>query len=149
MLDSVGKADLIVPFIANPEFRWMWRRFVSRTYVLILNFLFGLKLRCYNGTVIYRTCLVKSVNTSTLGFFFFAETLITLLKTGSTYVEVPTFHQERSHGKSKAFTLKNICEILSKAVLLALDIRFNKKRKVSLPQPSGAKVIPDNTPGQN
>jgi len=128
MFDLIGKADLIIPHIANPEFRSFARRFVSRAYVLILNFLFRLRLRCYNGTVIYRSDQIKAVKTSTFGFYFFSEALILLLKSGCSYIEVPTIHQKRTHGKSKAFTFKNIMEILRMAIALAWDVRFNKAK---------------------
>lgn len=131
MFDLIGKADLIVPYISNPAFRSILRRFVSRAYIIILNFLFGLNLRCYNGTVVYRTDLIKAIRTSTFGFFFFAEMLVLVLKNGCTHLEVPTIHQNRTHGKSKAFTLKNVFEILRMAVSLAWDVRFNKTKRLT------------------
>ncbi len=133
MFNYIGQADLIIPYIVNPEFRSRLRRLISRTYVIIMDFLFGLKIRCYNGTVIYRTDLIKTARASTYGYFFFAETLILILKKGCTYLEVPTFHEDRAHGKSKAFTFKNIAEILKKAVSLAWNVHFNKSEKNNVP----------------
>ncbi len=132
MFNMIGKRDLIVPYIANPEFRSLARRFVSKMYITILNLLFGLRLRCYNGTVIYRTSFLKAVKSSTYGFFFFAETLIVLLKSGCSYIEVPTYHQQRKHGKSKAFTFKNISEIMKTAILLAWDVRITRSKRIVL-----------------
>ncbi len=132
MFNMIGKADLIVPFIANPEFRSWTRRIISKAYITILNLLFGLRLRCYNGTVLYRTNFLKAAKSSTFGYFFFAETLIVLLKSGCSYVEVPTYHQERAHGKSKAFTIKNISEILKTAISLAWDVRVTRSKRIAL-----------------
>lgn len=132
MFNMIGQSDLIVPYIANPEFRSVARRCVSKAYLTILNLLFGLHLRCYNGTVIYRTNFLKVAKTSTYGFFFFAETLIVLLKSGCTYTEVPTYHQQRKHGKSTAFTFKNISEILKTAISLAWDVRITRTRRLVL-----------------
>src|SRR5689334_9300719 len=45
----IGEADIIVPYIANPEVRALPRRLLSRIYVSILNHLFGFDLKYYNG----------------------------------------------------------------------------------------------------
>lgn len=132
MFNMVGKADLIVPYIANPEFRSWARRIVSKAYITILNLLFGLHLRCYNGTILYRTKFLKATKSSTYGYFFFAETLIVLLKSKCSYVEVPTYHQQRTPAKSKAFTLKNVTEILKTAILLAWDVRITRTKRIAL-----------------
>ncbi|MBI4372554.1 MAG: glycosyltransferase family 2 protein [Candidatus Omnitrophica bacterium] len=132
MFNMIGQQDLIIPYINNPEFRPLSRRFVSRLYILILNAIFGLKLKCYNGSVIYPTRLSQAIRTSTLGFFFFSEMLISAVKGGATYVEVPTLHGQRIHGKSKAFSFKNVFEILSKALALAWHYRFHKAKKIVL-----------------
>ncbi len=132
IFNVIGKADLVVPYIANPEFRSWTRRIISKTYIMILNLLFGLKLRCYNGTILYRTKFLKATQSSTFGYFFFAETLIVLLKSGCSYVEVPTHHQQRTPAKSKAFTIKNISEILKTAILLTWDVRVTRSKRITL-----------------
>ena len=126
MFQHTGKADLIIPYIANPEFRSRARRMVSQAYVSLLNAIFGLDLKYYNGVVIYRSDLIKKVKTSTQGFAFLAEALIRMIKEGSTYEEVPTFHRERSHGESKAFRLQNFLDVFRMIHVLLWDFAFRK-----------------------
>jgi len=131
MFNMIGQKDLIIPYVDNPEIRSLKRRIISRLYIMTLNSLFGLKLNCYNGSVIYPTRLSRNICTSTLGFFFFAELLILVIKGGATYIEVPTLHEPRKHGCSKAVTLKNILEVLNKVLNLAWSIRFTKIKRIS------------------
>lgn len=125
MMEHCGRQDLVVTYIANADSRSTLRRLTSKAYVLILNSLFGFKLKYYNGSVIYPTKVVQKIKTETFGFFFFAETLIKVLSAGHTYVEIPTHHFIRSHGKSKAFRLKNILETSARI----LQLRFELKRR--------------------
>ena len=118
MFKLVGKADIVIPYIANPEFRSKKRRMVSKLYTVILNYLTGLKLKYYNGIVIYRTELVKSINIPTNGFACLAEVLIRAIKSGATYVEVATRHRLRGYKTSKAFRIKNLIEITKALVWL-------------------------------
>lgn len=135
MFDRVGKADLIIPYIANPKFRSLGRRLTSSVYIFILNLLFGLKLKCYNGSVVYRTQHVQAVRTTTTGFFFFAELLIPLVKSGCSYLEIPTYHRERPHGSSRAVTLENFLEIAKKAFSIWWDLVWDKSNRVRLSAP--------------
>src|SRR3990167_2665550 len=95
MFENAGKADMVIPYIANPEFRSHKRQRVSGLYVGLINVLFGLRLKYYNGVVVYRTELVKSASACTHGFASIAELLIRLVKAGYSYIEVPTYHQQR------------------------------------------------------
>jgi glycosyltransferase involved in cell wall biosynthesis len=133
IFDQVGKAEIIIPYIANPEFRSFKRRFISRSYVTLMNSLFGLKLRYYNGPVMYQTSLVKTTKTATLGFAFFAELLILLIRAGHSYIEIPTYHRKRLHGESKAFRLNNFLDVFLTISKLVWDIRLKgmQKNKVS------------------
>jgi dolichol-phosphate mannosyltransferase len=124
MFDSLDGSDIVIPYIANPEFRSKKRQLVSQAYVSILNLAFGLKLRYYNGPLIYRTSIIQNITTTMLGFGFFSEALILSLKNGASYVEVPTFHQRRAHGSSKAFSLKNLVEISMSMCKLLWKVKF-------------------------
>lgn len=128
MFSKAGQADVISSYVANPEFRSPTRRFVSATYVVMMNILFGLRLRYYNGFAIYRTDLVKKFRTSTQGFSFLAELLILLVKSGYSYMEVPTHHRLRSHGKSNAFNLRNFLDIQKTLIRLISVVYFKAGR---------------------
>jgi glycosyltransferase involved in cell wall biosynthesis len=129
LFGHVGDKDIVIPFLADPRFRSLPRRFISRVYVTMFNVLFGLNLLYYNGPHIYRTKVIQSARTTTFGFAFFAEALVLLIKGRCSYVEVPTYHQKRTSGSSKAFTIKNIVEILRTVVTLFWDIRVNGRTR--------------------
>ena len=122
----VGKADMVIPYMVNPEVRDFFRRNLSRLFTLFINFLFGLNLRYYNGSVIYRTELVRSLPTFSQGFFLMAETVIRLLKKGHSYIEVPAYQRARTHGSSKALYPRNVLSVLGSIWKLFWEIRLNR-----------------------
>ncbi len=132
VLEKVGQADIVVPYLADPRNRSLPRRFVSRSYTLLLNTLFGLKLRYYNGIVVHRRDLLQSIEISTNSFACFAEALIKLLRRGSSYVEVGYISTERpaEAGRSSAFRLKNVVNVVKTIwYLYATCVLFNKTPK--------------------
>lgn len=129
MFRMTGKADLIISYVANPSFRSKKRRFISSLYVILMNLLFGLKLKYFNAISIYRTDLINQTQTSGTGFAFFAEILIRMLRSGASYIEVPTHHRLRTQGTSKAFSLKNFIDILSTLSILLWDVYVRKETR--------------------
>jgi len=121
----IGKADLVIPYMVNPEVRDPFRRNLSRLFTLFINFLFGLNLRYYNGSVIYRTELVRSLPTFSTGFFIMAETAIRLLKRGHSYLEVPAYQRARSHGSSKALYPRNVLSVVGSIWKLFWELRLH------------------------
>lgn len=137
MFEQIGNADVLIPYMANPEFRPWGRRVLSQIYVRILNLLFGLRIRYYNGFTIYRRELIQSVRTSARGFSFFAEALILSVKSGHRSIEIPTYHRQRKQGSSKAFKFANVKDIL-KTFLRLIGIIYFKTGKKCLPSSSAA-----------
>lgn len=130
MLRYLGQAEIVIPYIANPTFRSPSRQFLSQAYVGVLNLLFGLKLRYYNGVNIYRTALVKELVETASGFGFFAQTLILLVKGGHSYVEVPTYHRQRKCGHSKAFRWENLWDVGRTIIQLLFQIQGKPKKNL-------------------
>ncbi|PKN00407.1 MAG: hypothetical protein CVU78_01275 [Elusimicrobia bacterium HGW-Elusimicrobia-2] len=112
ILNEVGTADIIIPYFVNQNIRSLFRRCISRTFVWILNMISGVKLHYYNGTVLYRSKVLKGYNIRTSGFAYQAESLINLIKAGFTYKEVATKIQQRSSGKTKIFSFSNITSVM-------------------------------------
>ncbi len=98
MLAATERADIVLTYIANPSYRGLYRRAVSRAYVVLMNRLFDLSLRYYHGATVYRSALVRDfirANTFiTDDYVFPAELLLRMLRTGHSYVEVPTRHRQ-------------------------------------------------------
>lgn len=133
LLDLIGRADIVVPYMANPWCRPLSRRIISRSFTTTMNVLFGLKLRYYNGPAIHRSKLIKATSANTTGYAFLAEVLVRLIKAGHTWVEVATYHRRREHGISKAFRLKNILSVLMTVWRLVWDIHVRQRKRSASP----------------
>jgi dolichol-phosphate mannosyltransferase len=123
ILDAVGNADIVVPYHANMEARPWYRRLFTRASTALMNVLFGLKLRYYQGPCVYPTRLARSLPTTTTGFFFLAEMLVQALRAGHSFVEVGLIHQERATGRSKALSFGNALRALKTVIGLWWRIR--------------------------
>lgn len=129
ILDAVGTADIVVPFTSNPEVRPWGRRVVSTCFVTLLNLLFGLRLRYYNGPCVHKRALLQTVPMKTHGFAYMASILVRLIRGGHSYIEVPMQLRPRKHGRSKAFRLKNITSVFRELVSLFWEVRIKERRK--------------------
>lgn len=128
ILSRSGEADIVVPYIANPEVRSLPRRLLSGLYVSILNLLFGLDLKYYNGHNVFPTQAVRG-SKFTPGFAFSAEILIQMLTRGYTCVQVPMLIRPRVKGQTKAFTLRNILRVTGTIVRLFYEIRISRRNR--------------------
>lgn len=123
---EVGNYDLIIPYMKNLKKIKTFPRFIiSKTYVLLMNLLFGYKLIYYNGLPVYRTVLAKSINITSSGFGFQAEIIVKMLKSGCNYIQVEVYGAEET-GRSHAFKLKNVFSVANTFLQLILAI-FNTK----------------------
>lgn len=132
ILAMAGKADIIIPYTANPWVRPMSRRIVSRIFVMLINALFGLNVCYYNGTCVIKAGLLKKVPMKTWGFAYMANILVRLLKSGASYSEVGVDIVLRSEGRSKAFRPKNVVSVVSAIAKLFWDVRFGHRGEYSL-----------------
>ena len=109
MLDQIGKADIILSYTLNQEVRSFKRRFLSKTYVFILNKLFNLDLRYYNGNSIFKTDMLRKIKVSSEGFAYSTEILIRLIRRGSSYIQFGV--KIKPTQKSSAFKIKNVLSV--------------------------------------
>jgi glycosyltransferase involved in cell wall biosynthesis len=126
ILRRTEEADIVVPYIANPEVRSLPRRLLSGLYVLILNVLFGLDLKYYNGHNVFPTKAAQ-VTTFGPGFAFSAEILIQMLSRGYTCIQVPMVIRPRLRGKTKAFAIRNIARVMCTILKLYYEIRISRR----------------------
>jgi glycosyltransferase involved in cell wall biosynthesis len=129
--DAIGRADIVLPYPVNSQVRGSARHLVSRTYVGLLNHLFGLRVRYYNGTVIHRTANLKGLPIKTSSFAYQAEILIKLLCAGKSFVEVPIRIDPPKEGRrSRAFRWKNVVQVGRTVGDLFLDVRVRRALRV-------------------
>jgi hypothetical protein len=91
-----------------------------------VNVLFGLRMRYFQGPCIYPTALARSLPKTAGGFYFLTEMLVHAARAGYGCVEVPLTHQERSHGKSKAVSARNLLKALRAVAALWWSIHVQK-----------------------
>jgi glycosyltransferase involved in cell wall biosynthesis len=96
----------------NPRARQLHRRFLTWASTALVNRLFGLRMHYYQGPCIYPVALARSLPKSAGGFYFLTQMLIHALDAGYSYVEVGLTHVDRTHGRSKAVSIKNILKAL-------------------------------------
>lgn len=112
ILGSVGRADIVAPYHQNPLARELHRRFLTWASTALVNVLFGQRMHYYQGPCIYPVALARALPKSAGGFYFLTQMLIHALHGGYTYVEVGLTHVDRTHGRSKAVSVKNILKAL-------------------------------------
>lgn len=132
---EVGKTDMVVCYIKNPEVRPLWRHAISLLFTATLNFLFRLELRYYNGTTVLETELARQIVPTTSGYAYMAVMLVYLLKGGLSYKQVGFTLQERLYGRTKAFHLKNILSVLKTVMRLYWNVMICRRVK-SVKRPS-------------
>jgi glycosyltransferase involved in cell wall biosynthesis len=126
--DAIGQADIVLPYPENSAVRGVARHVVSRLYVGLLNLLFGLRIRYYNGTVIHRTANLKGLPVKTSSFAYQAEILIKLLCAGKSFVEVAVRIDPPKEGRrSRAFRWKNMVQVGRTLGDLFLDVRIRRR----------------------
>lgn len=122
----IGKADIVIPYTVNFNIRPLLRHIVSRVFTHLVNFLFALNLKYFNGPVVYRKDIIKNIPINTDSFAFQAEALVKILKRKQIkYVEVGMYLKKRNYGSSKAFRRKNILGVIKTLIRLLLEFNFN------------------------
>lgn len=105
--DAIGKADIVLPYPISQK-RSLFRAVASRGFTTVMNGLFGLHVRYYNGTVIHRVDNLRGIHIETDSFAYQSEALIKLLRAGKSYVEVGIEIEPRGGRTSKALRPKNL-----------------------------------------
>jgi glycosyltransferase involved in cell wall biosynthesis len=141
----LGAADVVTSYSTNPWARrgGLPRRFVSAGYTFVLNVLYGLSLRYFNGLTIYPVAYLKTKPVKTFGFGFAAEALLHAIFRGMSYTEIGLPIQELEGGISKAITVRNIASVFTTVARCFWDIRI---RGIYGAQARGARVTAPHTP---
>src|SRR5262245_11412336 len=107
IISHAGKADIIIPVVTNPRARSWFRAFASRGFTTLLNWTFWLNVGYYNGAVLQRNELLRSIEIKTNSFAYQAEALVKLIARGATYEHCHVCIGDRAAGRSSALSLKN------------------------------------------
>lgn len=127
MIAARKRADLVSSYMNNPEKRSFIRRVVSKLYVSVMNFLFGLNIRYYNGYFICKGKLLQKLFLKSEGYTIFAEIKVRLLKQGVSFLELPFIHTGRRYGKSKATSVKSMIQTITNMFMLLWEVFYIAK----------------------
>ncbi|MBI2024662.1 MAG: glycosyltransferase family 2 protein [Candidatus Harrisonbacteria bacterium] len=123
-----GEKDFVLGYSVNYGDRPWLRRFLSWLFVKIMNFLFGFRIKYYNGPVIIKTALWRTVPMTIESFAYMAEVTATLLKRGIKYDEAQIFYMPERKGLNISVLRRNIWGV-AKAIAL-MFWRLNIKRQL-------------------
>jgi glycosyltransferase involved in cell wall biosynthesis len=123
ILAQAGTADIIIPYVTNPGTRSRRRQLLSRCFTGILNLLFGIQIPYFNGTVLHKTDLLRSIEINTNGFAYQAEALVKLIKRGATFASVGVQIDESRKKRTTAFKPKNVYRVVNTIFTLWRDVR--------------------------
>ncbi len=129
IIRSIGKADVIATYVENNSTRSFIRQILSNSYTFILNILFCLRLKYYNGVNVFSLKMLKEFSVKTQGHSIFSELVIRALKTGHSYIELPYLHKPDSDSPAKAFSFKNILYVFKGILIVAFDIYIRRYPK--------------------
>jgi glycosyltransferase involved in cell wall biosynthesis len=122
IFNLIGKEDLVIPYVTNlKKIKTQHRYALSKSYTFLLNTIFNLNIKYFNGLPVYPTEMLRKITITNSGFGFQAEILITLIKSGCTYSEVGVKGAEET-GNSSAVSLKNLYTIFITFIGLVFKI---------------------------
>jgi glycosyltransferase involved in cell wall biosynthesis len=124
--DRAGERDMVISYILR-DVRGFERRLISRTFTVLMNLLFGVRMRYYTGPCVYRSDVAKRLRMRAQGSFFVAELLVRLIKSGQRYVEVGLQPIPRSAGSTKTFRIRNVMDVFGSMLRLFWELRVRRK----------------------
>lgn len=134
VLDQLGEADIILPYMTDRYKRPFVRRVGSWAYTQVINLLFGYRIRYYNSMVPRRE-LLKRIAINTSGYSLQAECVVKLLRGGATYAEVGVAHGfGQAKSGSHALRPKNLASLFKGIVALVREIRNYTPPHVGVPE---------------
>jgi glycosyltransferase involved in cell wall biosynthesis len=122
LIKNMEKADIVSLYTANTHERPWLRRFLSRGFVILMNTLFGMNLKYFNGCFISHRKLLQSLNLHSQGLTALAECKVKLIRQGHSYLEIPCIHVPRRGGRSTALSFKSIAASVEAVLLLYREI---------------------------
>lgn len=131
-IEKIGAADIIITYTQNTEVRALHRRVISKAFVLLLNKLFNLRLKYYNGNAVYKTEALKKIRIKSQDFAYNAEILIKLIKSGYSYHETGMIIKPITN-KTAIFNLRNILGVIKTIGRLFYDVNIRNREKYQAP----------------
>lgn len=126
LVKNIGQADIISQYASNPHDREWFRSLLSKSFTALMNGLFGMNLKYFNGCFICRRDILQALTIRSQGLTALAECKVKLIRQGHSYLEIPFVHMPRSKGRSTALSLKSIKATIEAVALLYKDVRLTR-----------------------
>lgn len=123
----LSHVDIVIPFLFDKGTRSLFRNALSLVYRFIINTSFGVYFNYTNGTVIYRTSMLRELKYRSSGFFFQTDILIRTVKRGYLFAEVPYRINQRAGGVSKAVSFPSLMQVIRGYIRLIRDMYVKNK----------------------
>jgi glycosyltransferase involved in cell wall biosynthesis len=130
IIRHAGEADIVIPVVTNSGVRTWFRAAASKGFTRLLNGLFRLGVGYYNGAVLHRTQLLRTIDIRTNSFAYQAEALVKLIARGASYIHCYVGIQERGAGRSSALALKNQIEVFRTIIHLVAAVGIFRRFRI-------------------
>lgn len=120
-IEAAGSADMVVGYLPD-RVDPLVRRLLSRSYHLVIQLRFGLKLRNINCIKFFKREVLDAVVLRSEGPFIDAELLIRAKRKGFTISEIPVKHFPRPWGKQRGSSVKAVLRTLKELFRLRSDL---------------------------
>jgi len=132
LYDRIGTVDTVLSYVLK-DVRGLFRRTVSATLTVLVNTMFGVRLRYYTGPCVYRTDVLQGLTCICEGSMIVPEILLRMVKSGLSYVEIPIQPQARRSGSTKTFRIRNLVAAAISLSRLFWDIQIRGARRNQRP----------------
>ncbi len=134
MLDTLGKTDITLFYLQNPETRVRGRRVMSRIFTILMNVITGLGHKYYNGMLLCRTSYLKKIKLRSNRYTFQAEA-ISKLQLQHNYNSVTLgFTLNERKTKSTAIKVRTFVNVAKFFMLLIYDLFIAPESKLKTPR---------------
>lgn len=120
---QAGRADIILTHTLNWYIRPVHRWILSHLYTAIVNALFGLRLRYYNGNCLIRSAALRAIPLDTSGSTYMTAILVRLLEQGYGYADIGIMLQPRC-GTRRRLRLRSFIDVARSIGRLWLEVRL-------------------------
>lgn len=132
LLERIENKDLIISYLVNRGQRSALRRFLSNLFVVLMNTLFRLRLKYFNGSFMAARARVQAVELRSNGLTVIAELIVKLTRSGCAYEEVGFEHTGRRGDRSKALSLKSVLATAAFFGWMLRDIYFTSGKSLGV-----------------
>ena len=115
IVSNIGRSDMILTYLIDP--RGIFRRTLSRMFVMIINLITFNNIKYYNGSNVHLLENVKLYSGGSSGFGYQAELITAQLRQKKTYIEIE-IAQYSSTGTSESLTLGSIPRVITSIIII-------------------------------